>query len=69
MYLIFRKKSFNEYEDKIKITNTLSELLIYFSSIPRELAVLDYSTISSLSVLIKNYIRNRKWENKTELIL
>lgn len=60
MYLIFRKKSFSEYEDKIKFTNTLSELLICFSSTPSEFAVLDYSTINLLSEFIKNYIRNRK---------
>ena len=52
--------SFSECVDKVKFTNTLSELLLYISSAPSELAILYYSTISSLSVLIKNYIRNRK---------
>ena len=60
MYLILEKSSFCECEDKIEFTNTLSELLLYIFSTPSELAVLDDSTISSLSVLIKNYIRNRK---------
>ena len=53
MYLIFRKSSFSECVDKVKFTNTLSELWLYFSSTPSELAILNYIVISSLSVLIK----------------
>lgn len=37
----------------MKFSSTLSEFLLYFPSTPCELVVLDYSSISSLSVLIK----------------
>ena len=53
MYLIFIKSSFSECVEKVKFTNTLSELWLYFSSTPSELTILNYIVISSLSVLIK----------------
>ncbi len=53
MYLILEKSSLSEYENETKFTNTLSELLLYFSSTPSELAILNYTAFSSLCVLIK----------------
>ena len=53
MYLIFRKSSFSECVDKVRFTNTLSELWLYFSSTPSELVTFNYIIFSSLSVLIK----------------
>ncbi len=42
MYLILDKSSLSEYENETKFTNT-----------PSELAILNYTTFSSLGVLIK----------------
>ncbi len=53
MHLILEKSSLSEYENETKFTNTLSELLLYFSSTPSELVILNYTTFSSLGVLIK----------------
>lgn len=65
----YKVSSLSECEKSEKFSSTLSEPLLYFPSTPSELVVLDYLSISSLSVLIQNYMKNRKEGTKRELIL
>ena len=56
----YEESSLSECEKSKKFSSTPSELNLNCVSTPSELVTLNYIVISSLSVLIKNYIRNRK---------
>ena len=56
----YKVSSLSECEKSKKFSSTPSELNLNCVSTLSELVTLNYIIFSSLSVLIKNYIRNRK---------